>query len=211
MPDWTLECLTVGPLQMNAWLLLDHQAGEAALVDPGDEAEHLLARIGASGCRLRWLLATHGHFDHVGAAAAIQARWDLPLRIHPDDAFLVENMPEHQALYGLPQSAIPRLDPSLAHGQELPFGAGKLQVMGVPGHSPGQVMFVWDGHALVGDCIFAGSVGRTDLPGGDFSTLEQSIRQAIYTLPDTTVLHPGHGPDTSVGREKVANPYVPGH
>jgi len=195
---------------MNAWLLFDHEAGEAALIDPGDEAESLLERIDASGCQLRWLLATHGHFDHVGAAAAVQARWDLPLRIHPDDAFLVENMPDHQALYSLPQSPIPRLDPTLAHGQTIPLGKGTLQVMGVPGHSPGQVMFVWDGHALVGDCIFAGSVGRTDLPGGDFSTLEQSIRQAIYTLPDSTVLHPGHGPDTSVGREKVANPYVPG-
>lgn len=210
MPDWTLECLTVGPLQMNCWLLLDHQAREAALIDPGDEADHLLARIDAAGCQLRWLLATHGHFDHVGAAAAVQARWDLPLRIHPADVFLVEGMPDHQALYGLPQSQIPRLDPTLAPGQSIALGDGTLQVMGVPGHSPGQVMFVWDGHALVGDCIFAGSVGRTDLPGGDFSTLEQSIREAIYVLPDSTILHPGHGPDTSVGREKVANPYVPG-
>ncbi|MEZ4388305.1 MAG: MBL fold metallo-hydrolase [Candidatus Krumholzibacteriia bacterium] len=210
MADWTLECLTVGPLQMNAWLLLDHEAGEAALIDPGDEAARLLARIDASGCRLRWLLATHGHFDHVAAAAEVQARWDLPLRIHPDDVFLVESMPDHQALYDLPQSAVPRLDPTLDDGELIPLGEGLIAVQRVPGHSPGQVMFVWDGHALVGDCIFAGSVGRTDLPGGDFGTLEQSIRRTIYALPDRTILHPGHGPDTTVGREKVANPYVPG-
>ncbi len=206
MSHWTLECLTVGPLQMNAWLLLDPAAGEAALIDPGDEPEALLARITAAGCRLRWLLATHGHFDHVGAAAAIQARWDLPVRLHPADVFLVENMPEHQALYGLPQSVVPRLDPTLADGQTIALGSGQLTVVAVPGHSPGQVMFVWDGHAVVGDCIFAGSVGRTDLPGGDFSLLEQSIRQSIYALPDSTVLHAGHGPTPPWGGRRSPTP-----
>ena len=209
MSGWTLECITVGPLQMNAWLLADGESGEAALIDPGDESERLLARLDASGCHLRWLLATHGHFDHVGAAAAIQSRFDLPLLIHPADVPLVEAMPDHQALYGLPTSAIPRLDPTLAADRALPLGSGRIVVTPVPGHSPGQVMFSWDGHALVGDCIFAGSVGRTDLPGGDFPTIERSIRQKIYALPDTTVLHPGHGPDTSVGREKATNPFVP--
>ena len=215
MPDWSLECLTVGPLQMNAWLLLDRTAGEAVLVDPGDEAPHLLECVAASGCRLRWLVATHGHFDHVAAAAPVQAAaaeepGELPLLIHADDVFLVEGMPDHQAMYGFPPSAIPRLDASLAEGRPLPLGDGFLQITAVPGHSPGHVMITWPGHALVGDCVFAGSIGRTDLPGGNLDTLTASIRERIYALPPDTVLHPGHGPDTTVGREMATNPFVPG-
>ena len=208
MSDWTLECLTVGPLQMNSWLLVDHESREAVLVDPGDEPGRLCQRIEALGCRLRWLLATHGHFDHVGGAAAVQARHDVPLRLHPADRFLVESMPEQQALYGLPVTRVPRIAADLADGDEIPLGRGHLRVHEVPGHSPGQVMFVWDDHALVGDCVFAGSVGRTDLPGGDFASLEASIREKIFALPEHTVLHPGHGPDTTVERERRHNPYV---
>jgi len=210
MGTWTLECLPVGPLQMNAWLLFDQEAGEAALIDPGEEADRLLARIDASGCQLRWLLATHGHFDHVGDAAAIQQRWDLPLLIHPGDSFLVDAMQTQQASYGLPVTPQPRVEASLTPGQTIPLGQGQLTVTPVPGHSPGQVMFHWDGHTIVGDCLFAGGVGRTDLPGGDFGQLERSIRQQIYALPDETAVHPGHGPDTTVGREKTSNPFVLG-
>ncbi len=208
MCAWSLECLTVGPLQMNAWLLLDHDAGEAALIDPGDEAARLLQRIDASGCRLRWLLATHGHFDHVGAAAEIQASVDLPLLMHPDDVFLVEGMPQHQMAYSLPTSEVPRMDPTLAHGTSIALGSGSLTVSAVPGHSPGHVMYSWDGHAVVGDCLFHGSIGRTDLPGGNFDVLAASIRERIYTLPAETELHPGHGPDTTVAHEMATNPFV---
>jgi hydroxyacylglutathione hydrolase len=206
MPDWNLTCLTVGPLQMNAWLVACD--GEAALIDPGDEPPRLLRALDASGCRLRYLLATHGHFDHVSAASAVQARLDLPLRCHPDDLFLIEDMPAHQRVFGFPASAVPRCRGDLGDLARLPLGAGELAVTHVPGHSPGHLMFVWPGHAVVGDCIFAGSVGRTDLPGGSFANLEKSIRERIYALPDATILHPGHGPDTTVGREKKHNPYV---
>lgn len=209
MTSWTLECLTVGPLQMNTWLLLDSAAGEAALIDPGDEAPRLLSALDAAGCRLRWLLATHGHFDHVGAAAAIQVTHDVPLLLHPGDEFLLEAMPRQQAAYGFAPTPVPAYEASLHDGQELAFGSGVLRVAEVPGHSPGQVMFSWPGHAIVGDCIFAGGVGRTDLPGGDFTQLERSIRGRIYQLADDTLLHPGHGPDTTVAREKATNPFVP--
>ncbi len=210
MSAWTLECLTVGPLQMNGWLILDRDAGEAALIDPGDEPARLLQRIDASGCRLRWLLATHGHFDHVGAAAEIQAAVDLPLRLHAKDVFLVEGMPQHQAMYDLPASAVPRLAPDLTDGTTLPLGSGELLVTTVPGHTPGHVMFSWPGHAVVGDCVFHGSIGRTDLPGGSFDDLAASIRNRIYELPPETELHPGHGPDTTVAHEMATNPFVPG-
>ncbi len=106
MADWNLTCLTVGPLRMNAWLLTC--AGEAALIDPGDEPERLRRTLDASDCRLRYLLATHGHFDHVSAAAALQCRFDLPLRCHPDDLFLIEEMAAHQQVFGFPPSPVPR-------------------------------------------------------------------------------------------------------
>jgi hydroxyacylglutathione hydrolase len=206
MDDWTLTCLTVGPLQMNAWLLT--RDGEAALVDPGDEPQRLLRALAASGCRLRYLLATHGHFDHVGAAAAVQAHRDLPLECHAADLELIAEMPVQQRMFRLPESPVPVCRGDLVGGARLPLGSGELVVSHVPGHAPGHVMFAWPGHALVGDCIFAGSIGRTDLPGGSFEVLEKSIRERIYTLPDDTILHPGHGPDTTVVREKRTNPYV---
>jgi len=212
--DWKIEVLAVGPLQMNAVLLTcpadgDHP-GEAILVDPGDEPERLLARVEASGCRLVALLATHGHFDHVGAASAIQETCDLPLRIHADDVPFVQRMPEIQASWGMPSTTVPHMVADLVDGGSVAFAGGEIRIVHVPGHSPGEVMFVLPGHALVGDCLFAGSVGRTDLPGGDFEVLEKSIRERIYTLPDETVIVPGHGPDTTVGREKSSNPFVKG-
>ena len=204
--DWRLETLVVGPLQMNAQLLIAPGAAEAVLIDPGDDPDDLLDAVVDSGCRLVALACTHGHFDHISAAAAVQAVWDLPLLHHPDEAALIAGLAASRAAYGFPPVRAPRCAP-LPDG-ELPFGGGRLRIAHAPGHSRGHVLFVWEGHALVGDVIFAGSVGRTDLPGGDFSVLERSIRREVYTLNDETVLHPGHGPDTTVGRERRSNPYV---
>jgi glyoxylase-like metal-dependent hydrolase (beta-lactamase superfamily II) len=216
LANWVLEVLPVGPLQMNAVLLTAEgpDGPEAILFDPGAEAPRLLHRLVSSGCRLTHLLATHGHFDHVGAAAEIQQVHDLPLVCHAGDLPLIEQMPVIQAAYGFPATTVPRCQPDLVDGARIPFAGQEITVRHVPGHSPGQVMFVLPGldplHAVVGDCLFHGSVGRTDLPGGDFPTLEKSIRERIYTLPDETVVVPGHGPGTTVGYEKGTNPFVRG-
>ncbi len=206
--DWLLDRIPVGPLLMNAYLLHSPAAEEAVLIDPGDEPERLIAAVADSGCRLVGLLCTHGHFDHVGAAAAVQKRWDLPLRHHPLDGDMIAGMNQHQAAFGMPATPIPRCAADLADGAGIPFAGGTLAVAHVPGHSPGHVMFSYPGNAVVGDLIFAGSVGRTDLPGGNFASLENSIRSQLYTLPDTTLLHPGHGPTTDVGTERRSNPFV---
>ncbi len=216
--NWQLEVLPVGPLQMNAVLLTGPgPAGdEAILIDPGEEPARLLGAINTSGCVLKSLLATHGHFDHIGAAAAIQEIHDLPLHCHEADLPIIREMPAIQAAYGFPPSTVPRWRADLSDGAELPFAGGIIKVQHVPGHSPGQVMFILPapssgsgpGCAIVGDCLFAGSIGRTDLPGGDFATLEKSIRERIYTLPDDTIVVSGHGPDTTVGHEKTNNPFV---
>ena len=213
---WKIEVHTVGPLQMNSVLLLsgDPDHNEAILIDPGAEPERLLGRIAETGAQLVGLLATHGHFDHVAAAAAIQAVHALPLRCHRDDVPLIERMPETQAAYGFEPDKVPVLAADLEDGMTVPFAGSAIRVAHVPGHSPGQLMFrlpdteTETPTVIVGDCLFAGSVGRTDLPGGDFETLEKSIRERIYTLPNETVVVCGHGPDTSVGREKTSNPFV---
>ncbi len=213
--DWNLEITPVGPLQMNSVFLtaVGPDGREGILVDPGEEAPRLLEMIAASGCRLTHILATHGHFDHVGAAAAVQRTHDLPLLCHAGDVPLLAQMPAVQSAYGFPESEVPRYEASLTDGMTIPLAGQDIEVRHVPGHSPGQVMFVLPGFettvALVGDCLFQGSVGRTDLPGGDFETLAASIRQRIYTLPDDTVVVSGHGPNTTVGREKATNPWVP--
>ncbi|MBK6732752.1 MAG: MBL fold metallo-hydrolase [bacterium] len=208
--DFTFDVRPVGPLRMNAVLVTSPGTGEAVLIDPGDEPAQLLAWVKASGCRVTALLATHGHFDHVGAAAEVGAALGLPLRCHPDDAPMIRQMPLIQEGYGFPATAVPTLVTDLVDGARVPLGDGFLEVVHVPGHAMGEVMFVLPGLAIVGDCLFAGSVGRTDLPGGDFATLEKSIRERIYTLPDATIVVSGHGPDTTVGREKATNPYVRG-
>jgi hydroxyacylglutathione hydrolase len=211
---WNLEILPVGPLQMNSVLLTAQgpNGGEAILFDPGEEAPRLLARIEASGCKLTHLLATHCHFDHIGAGAAIQAVHDLPLICHSGAVPIIEHLQSSQTMWGFSATETPRYQADLADGDMIAFAGQEITVRYVPGHSPGQVMYVLPGispvHALVGDCIFHNGVGRTDLPGGDFPTLEKSIRECIYTLPDETVIVPGHGPDTTVGHEKATNPFV---
>jgi hydroxyacylglutathione hydrolase len=204
--------IPVGPLQMNSvFLSAEGENGpEAILIDPGGEPGKLLDIVKDSGCRLTAILATHGHFDHVEGTAAVQAVHDLPLRCHRDDLPLIENMQEIQTAYGFPPSATPRILADLEDGGIIVFAGTEIKISHVPGHSPGQVMFRLPGHAIVGDCLFAGSVGRTDLPGGDFATLEKSIRERIYTLADETVVICGHGPDTTVGRERETNPFVRG-
>jgi len=215
MSGWKLEINTVGPLQMNS-VLLTAEAPDgpvAMLIDPGEEGPRLLAQIGNSGCQLTHLIATHGHFDHVGAAAEIQLVHDLPLLCHPAALPVIEHMPAIQASYGLPTTEVPRCEPSLSHGGSILFAGQEILVSHVPGHSPGHVMLhltqLTPPHVASGDCLFYQSVGRTDLPGGSFPELEKSIRECIYTLPDETVILTGHGPDTTVGHEKTNNPFVP--
>lgn len=205
-----VEVVTVGPLQMNSVILTTEgpHGPEAMLIDPGAESDVLLQKINATGCPLTALIATHGHFDHIEGAAAIQAEHDLVLRCHKDDAFLIEQMPAIQSSYGLPTTEIPRYETDLEDGGILEWAGHDIPITHVPGHSPGHVMFRIPDHVISGDCLFAGSVGRTDLPGGDFDILANSILTHLYTLPDETIVICGHGPDTTIGREKVSNPFV---
>ena len=211
-----LDVFAVGPIQANCVLLGDPDAGEIVVNDPGEEGERIAERVEASGLRPKMILHTHGHLDHVGATAEIYELLGggLPVGLHPDEIELYRNAPVQAQMFGLEVAAPPEPDLALNHGDNLKVGGFSLEVRHTPGHSPGGVCFVVGGAGsplvIAGDVLFAGSIGRTDLPGGSFETLERSIREQLYTLPDATRVICGHGPDTTVGREREMNPYVSG-
>ncbi|NIR46007.1 MAG: MBL fold metallo-hydrolase [Gemmatimonadetes bacterium] len=200
----------VGPLQANAYLAICETTQKCAVVDPGGEAERLLAAAAQEGAVVESILLTHAHLDHVGGVAEAKRRTGAPVFLHPADLPLYRAAPEQARSFGLQIEEPPEPDGPLEEGQELKIGETRLEVRHTPGHSPGHVCLVGNGFALVGDCMFAGSIGRTDLPGGDLATLMDSIREKLLTLTDETVLYSGHGPETTVGRERASNPFLKG-
>jgi glyoxylase-like metal-dependent hydrolase (beta-lactamase superfamily II) len=211
-----LEVFAVGSIQANCVLLGDAAAGEVVVIDPGDEGERIAEKVRASGLRPSMILHTHGHLDHVGGTAELSQLLgdELPIGLHRDDIALYNNAPMQGQMFGLEVEAPPEPTLWLEHGQKLSVGGLELVVRHTPGHSPGGVCFVVSGAeeplAIVGDVLFAGSIGRTDLMGGSFPVLERSIREQLYTLPDDTRVVCGHGPDTTIGRERASNPFVSG-
>lgn len=201
---------TVGPLQENAYLALCEETRACALVDPGAETQRLLAAADDLDGRIVSILLTHAHLDHVGGVAEARRATNAPVYLHPEDEGMYLAVPQQARSFGLEIETPPEPDASFCDGQVIEVGASKLEVRHTPGHSPGHVCLVGEGFALVGDCVFAGSIGRTDLPGGDFRTLMASIREKLLSLPDDTILHPGHGPSTTVGRERESNPFLTG-
>ncbi len=202
--------LTVGVFQSNCYLVGPSSDGLVFVVDPGSDGGAIAAALRDAGGELAAILLTHAHLDHIGAVAELRASFDVPVYLHPADLPLYERAGEQAAAFGLSVDAPPPHDRDLDHGDQLSFGDLTLEVRHAPGHSPGGVVLVGDRDAFVGDCVFAGSIGRTDLPGGDTRTLLESIRAQILTLPPDTVLHPGHGPQTTVGFEAASNPFLTG-
>lgn len=200
-----------GPIQTNAYLLTEPSRGAAVLIDaPGEiwaKVEPVLEREGLTLAEL-WL--THGHWDHTQGGAEVVRRTGARVRAHADDRILIET-PEVMNVFlrGLTLEPV-RVDQWVGEGDTWEHWDRTVQVRHVPGHCPGSILFYFsaDNLAVVGDAIFAGSVGRTDLPGGSMTVLEKSIRERIFTLPPGTVLYPGHGPDTTVEAERATNPYV---
>jgi glyoxylase-like metal-dependent hydrolase (beta-lactamase superfamily II) len=200
---------TVGALQENCYLVVDDDQGRAVLVDPGAEGDRLVDAVRRSGAELDAIWLTHAHIDHVGGIAAVKRVWDVPVHLHPADELLYRNADRQAAAYGLPFEAPPPFDRRLADGDVLRVGSLAFEVMHTPGHAPGHVLFVGEGVAFARDLIFAGSIGRTDLPLSNPAHMQESLARAA-TLPPETALHPGHGPATTMGAELRSNPFLSG-
>jgi len=200
--------LTNGQFAENCYLVIDEDAKVAAVVDPGEDARLILARLATEGVQTVEIWITHAHVDHVAGTAAVHDATGAPVRIHPDDLALYHAAPMQSAWLGV---AVPDLpEPSLVFtaGDPVTVGSLTFDVLHTPGHSPGSVSLVGHGVAFVGDVLFAGSVGRVDLPGGSGAVLLESIQEELLPLPDETIVYAGHGPPTTIGRERRANPFL---
>jgi hydroxyacylglutathione hydrolase len=202
--------LTVGPFEENAYLVVDEGTRRAVLIDPGDEASRIVRMVRDSGAELEAIWLTHAHIDHIGAVAAVKREWDVPVYLHPADAPLYAAGATQASFYGLPFEQPGPAERTLADGDRIRVGGLEFDVLHVPGHSPGLVVFHGNGVVLAGDLLFAGSIGRTDLPLSSPTAMETSLARVMRELPDETVVHPGHGPATSIGRERATNPFVTG-
>jgi hydroxyacylglutathione hydrolase len=199
--------MEVGPLAVNAYLVEHTPTRKAVLIDPGGDGEAILGEIAGLGLTVEKILLTHGHFDHVGAVGLLRERTGAPVYVHPADVDRMTGARRQGMLFGLSVPDPPPPDVFVEEGDVVPFEDQEFLVVHTPGHTPGCVSYIVGKMAFVGDLIFAGSIGRTDLPGGNHGQLIESVRKKIFPLPDETVLFPGHGPTTTVGEEKRSNPF----
>ena len=206
-----LECLVVPPFESNCWILGCGETEEAIVIDPGDEAG-ILKTLNAYKLTTKYLVHTHGHLDHVSATAAIQQETGAPVLIHEADQILLDNLTIQGTMFGLTAPAPPTVDRYICEGDTINWGRYTLSVIEAPGHSPGGICLNLEGEKMLfaGDTLFQDSIGRTDLWGGDYEQLLDSIREKLWQLDDDTIVCPGHGPRTTIGREKRENPFLQG-
>lgn len=199
-----LLCFPLTPFYTNSYVLKDN--GEAIIVDPGEASPRLLRSVEDSKVTL--IVNTHCHCDHAGGNAGVKAATGAPLAIHREELPLLESLPQQGLMFGVPFPPSPPPDRFLEEGDAIRVGNITLRVLHAPGHSPGHIVLAGMGFVLAGDVLFAGSIGRTDLPGGSYPRLLDSIRAKLLTLPDDTVVYSGHGPETTIGAERASNPFL---
>jgi glyoxylase-like metal-dependent hydrolase (beta-lactamase superfamily II) len=202
-----VETLVVGDLFTNCYIL-DPEAKEALVVDPGADARSIVQALRGKGFHLRYIVATHAHFDHVCGMKELQDSLGGETLLHRADLPLLESLPAQGAAFGVRTGPIPRIDRFLEEGDQLPLGKGHFRVLHTPGHSPGGISLIGHGMAFVGDALFAGSIGRTDLPGSSYETLLDSIHRKLLTLKENTLIFPGHGEASTIGVEMRTNPFL---
>ena len=204
------EIVVVGQLAVNCFILSDSSTGEGVIVDPGGDAEKILAEVKKLGLSVRYVINTHGHFDHVGGNRRVLAATGAQLLIHEEDAPFLSRAADVATMYGLATENSPPPDRFLQDGMVIGFGSYAMKVLHTPGHTPGGCCLYLEeqGKVITGDTLFAEGVGRTDFPGSSHDALLHGIRTKLMVLPDSTAAYPGHGPSTTIGHEKRYNPYI---
>ena len=203
-----IKTLVVGPIMANSFVLGCEETHEAAVIDPGDEADRILLALAESDLSLKYIINTHGHLDHVAANKRLKEVTGAPILIHPLDAPMLNQVASSAAAWGIAAENSPPPDRELEDGDKVTFGNINLRVIHTPGHTPGGISLCTDREVFVGDTLFAGSIGRTDFPGGSFETIKKSIRQKLFALDDDLTVYPGHGPTTTIAEERRTNPFV---
>ncbi len=208
----TLEIIAIpnGGFAENCYLAYDPGHPDTVLVDPGEEADRFLAEAKRRNRTISGIWLTHAHLDHITGVAAIHAVTGAPILLHREELPLYQGLPDQGILFGMRCPPPPPPDRLLADRDELSIGSVPVEVRHAPGHTPGHVCFVVPGAVLSGDLLFRGSIGRSDLPGGNHATLLESIRRELLSLPDDVVVYPGHGPPTTIGEERRTNPFLVG-
>jgi len=203
-----VEPLIVGPLLSNCYIVYDDRLKEGVIIDPGDDADIILQAVKELAINIKFILATHGHFDHVGAVAPLKRVLKAEFLAHKDDFFFIEDGEKAARRWNIDIEQPPKPDRFIVDGDKIKVGNFHLEVIHTPGHSPGGVSFLHDRMLFGGDTLFQGSIGRTDFRKGSFEDLSKSIKTRLYTLPDDTIVYTGHGPITTIGDEKMYNPFV---
>ena len=203
-----LNSLVVGPLQVNCFVLSCEETHEGVIIDPGENPEEILQIVDQQEVNVVEIVATHGHFDHIARAGSVALATGAPFTVHPDDQEMVEHLQEIANLLGKEADPPPQISRFLTEGGTIEFGNQTLDVLHTPGHCPGNVTLTWPGNAIVGDTLFYGSIGRTDLEGGDMALLMRSIRTKLLPLGENTQIYPGHGPFSTIGAEMATNPFL---
>ena len=210
-----LESAAVGPFFKNGYVVGCERTKQAVFIDPGDEVDQLLSLIAAQELQVTHILLTHAHVDHVSGVAEAKRALGAPILLHQDDLFIYQNAVRTGMMFGLTVEEPPPVDRYYEADAGIVFGDYEVRVAHTPGHCPGGVCLAVSKKGdqaaprlFVGDTLFAGSIGRTDLPGGDYETLLKAITGVLYTYPDDSIVYSGHGPETTIGREKATNPFV---
>lgn len=203
-----IETLTVGPLAVNCFIVSDPDTKDAILIDPGSESKRIINLIEVRSLILQSIINTHCHIDHVAEVKTIQDYFNARFFIHKNEMSILNMLKESDGLFGINVSGVPKVSGFLEPGQEIQIGNNTGKILFTPGHSPGGISVLVQNHVFVGDCLFKDSIGRTDLHGGNYEELISSIKTQLFTLPDDTIVYPGHGPVTTIKYEKRNNPFM---
>ena len=203
-----IEVIPVSSFAMNCYLVVDPESGEAIYIDPGAEAEMLIEKIQKQGLTLKFVINTHCHVDHTAEVSRVINHFKVPFYIHRGDLPLLDILQEQGKFFGLKVQARPQVTDFVEDGDLIEFGKLTALILYTPGHSPGGISIQIKDSVFVGDCLFMDSIGRTDLPGGDYDQLISSIKTKLLILDDLTIVYPGHGPATTIGRERENNPFL---